>query len=183
MKERSTSRSAFFNARFNRSRSISRQHVNGGARPRDFLLSGGAVAESSPTCQQRQLDASGLGPTSTPCAIFAYISNAGDIHGDVSVIDTSSNAVVATVPVGSAPYGVAVNPAGTRVYVTNEFSETVSVIDTSTNTVVAIAVVGQYPEGVAVTPDGTRVYVANYGAKATAPSRSSTRPPIQWSLR
>src|SRR5204863_192108 len=86
--------------------------------------------------------------------------NVGD--GNVSVIDTSSNTVVATVPVGSAPYGVAVNREGTRVYVTNEFSETVSVIDTSTNTVVAIVVVGQqYPEGVAVTPDGPLAYVAH----------------------
>ena len=39
---------------------------------------------------------------------------------NVSVIDTATNTVVATVPVGSAPFGVAVNPAGTFAYVTND---------------------------------------------------------------
>jgi YVTN family beta-propeller protein len=66
------------------------------------------------------------------------------------------------VPVGTNPYyGVAVNPAGTRVYVTNQVSNTVSVINTSTNTVVATVNVGKYPCGVAVNPAGTRVYVVN----------------------
>ncbi len=79
----------------------------------------------------------------------------------MSVIDTSSNTVVATVPVGSDPYGVAVNPLGTPVYVSNYGSNTVSVIDTSSNTVVATIGVGSQPYGVAVNPSGTRVYVAN----------------------
>jgi YVTN family beta-propeller protein len=58
---------------------------------------------------------------------------------------------------------VAVNPAGTRLYVTNFFLEdnTVSVIDTTTNTVLTTVAVGRDPLGVAVNPAGTRVYVAN----------------------
>jgi YVTN family beta-propeller protein len=40
------------------------------------------------------------------------------VTGDtVSVIDTATNAVATTVAAGSDPYGVAVNPAGTFVYV------------------------------------------------------------------
>jgi len=54
--------------------------------------------------------------------------------------------VVTTVTVGSAPYGVAVNPAGTRVYVTNNNSDNVSVIDTATNTVAATVAVGFSPD-------------------------------------
>ncbi|HLB25375.1 MAG TPA: hypothetical protein VJM83_03495, partial [Nitrospirota bacterium] len=50
-------------------------------------------------------------------APFAYIANNGS--DDVSVIDTATNTVVATIPVGTQPRGVAVNLAGTRVYVTN----------------------------------------------------------------
>ena len=54
----------------------------------------------------------------------------------VSVIDTATNTVMgAPIPGGGAPYGVAVNPAGTRVYVAN-VSGSVSVIDTATNTVI-----------------------------------------------
>ena len=50
-------------------------------------------------------------------APFAYVPNSDD--GTVSVIDTATDTVVATVPVGQAPIGVAVHPAGTYAYVTN----------------------------------------------------------------
>jgi YVTN family beta-propeller protein len=53
-----------------------------------------------------------------------YISNAGS--KSVSVINTTTNTVTATVPVGIGPLGVAVDPAGMRVYVTNAGSDTVS---------------------------------------------------------
>jgi YVTN family beta-propeller protein len=82
--------------------------------------------------------------------------------GLVSVINTASNTVVATVTVGVDPFGVAVTPDGTHAYVTNLSSNTVSVIDTATNTVEAAAVaVGTEPIAVAVTPDGKHAYVAN----------------------
>ena len=70
----------------------------------------------------------------------------------VSVIDTSSNSVISTVPVGIDPAGVAVSPDGTLVYVTNLAGNTVSVINTSNNTVTATVNVGFDPIGVAVTP-------------------------------
>ena len=43
----------------------------------------------------------------------AYITNFND--GTVSVINTATNTVVATIPVGGHPYGVAVTPDGGRV--------------------------------------------------------------------
>src|SRR5262249_57229025 len=70
----------------------------------------------------------------------AYITNSGvppDFFGTVSVIDTTSNTVAATIPVGSAPFGVAVSPDGSTVYVANEFDNTVSVIATASNMVTA----------------------------------------------
>ncbi len=90
---------------------------------------------------------------------FAYIPNNGS--NNVSVINTVTNIVVATVPVGSLPVGVAVNPGGARVYITNSSGNSVSVIDTATNTVTATVPVGAFPQGVALNPAGTRVYVAN----------------------
>jgi YVTN family beta-propeller protein len=47
----------------------------------------------------------------------------------VSVIDTTSNRQVVTIPVGVSPIGVAVAPNGRRVYVANSASSSVSVID------------------------------------------------------
>ena len=100
-------------------------------------------------------------------APFAYVTNASS--NTVSVIDTATNTVVATVPVGNGevanpflfPSGVAVTPDGKHTYVTNASSNTVSVIDTATNTVVATVPVGINPYGVAIAPDGKRAYVAN----------------------
>ncbi|MCC6847473.1 MAG: YncE family protein [Deltaproteobacteria bacterium] len=101
-------------------------------------------------------------------APFAYVVNHGD--GTVSVLDTASSAVVATVPVGSQPLGAAVHPAGTRVYVTNQVTPngTVSVLDTATNAVVATVPVGAGPSGVAVKLPGDRVYVTNRDDKTVS---------------
>ena len=65
-------------------------------------------------------------------------------------------------PVGTNPFGVAITPDGTKVYVANEYDGTVSVINTTTNTVTSTVPVGFIPMGVAVTPDGTKVYVTNW---------------------
>ena len=65
----------------------------------------------------------------------AYVTNEG--AGSVSVIDTATNTIVATVPVGSNPDGIAVTPNGAFAYVAQESATTVSVIDTATNTITA----------------------------------------------
>lgn len=100
-------------------------------------------------------------PTSTGCEVLAYVTNNSD--NTVSVIDTASNMVTATVPVGTSPFGVAVSPNGKQTYVVNRIGSSVSVIDTATNTVVAFIPVGYLPYEVAISPDGTRAYVTNAG--------------------
>ena len=47
---------------------------------------------------------------------FAYVTNG--VSNNVSVIDTSTNTVLTSIPVGSYPLGVAITPDGTRAYVT-----------------------------------------------------------------
>jgi len=89
----------------------------------------------------------------------AYITNDGS--GNVSVIDTATNTVTATIPVGTAPFAVTVSPNGGTVYVANIDSDNVSAIAASTNKVIATITVGSAPEGVAASPDGSTVYVAN----------------------
>jgi YVTN family beta-propeller protein len=66
------------------------------------------------------------------------------------VIRTATKMVVKTIPVGLLPYGVAVTPDGTKVYVANFNDNTVSVIARPGNTVVATIPVGNGPEGVAI---------------------------------
>jgi len=79
----------------------------------------------------------------------------------VSVIDTATNTVVATVAVGTNPIGVAITPNGSFAYVANETDNSVSVINTATNAVVTTVSVGSSPHGIAITPDGASAYVAN----------------------
>ena len=83
-------------------------------------------------------------------APFVYVANG--ISNTVSVIATATNTVVATIPVGVGPLGVAITPTGAFAYVVNLNSSTVSVIATATNTVVAMISVGAEPSGVAITP-------------------------------
>lgn len=80
----------------------------------------------------------------------------------VYVIDTKTNTVEATVPVGKSPYGIAVTPDGKKAYVSifdscsSDYTDNVSVIDTATNTVIATVNTGKYtmngPVGVVIGP-------------------------------
>jgi len=98
---------------------------------------------------------------SPPVTQHAYVGNYG--NNTVAVIDTATQTVINTVPVGSYPRGVAVAPDGQYAYVTNANDNSVSVVDTGTETVVKTIPAGSYPEGVAVTPDGVSVYAVNLG--------------------
>jgi YVTN family beta-propeller protein len=91
---------------------------------------------------------------------FAYITN-GDSNS-ISVIDTVTNKVTATISVGSNPMGVAISQDGAKAYVGNANSNDVSVIDTATNTITATVPVGSSPQGIAVSPNGKNVYTANH---------------------
>ena len=77
---------------------------------------------------------------------LVYVSNLGD--NTVSVINTATNTVIATVPVGNLPTLIALTPDNTRAYVANQGSNDVTVINTATNTVVATIPVGSQPIGV-----------------------------------
>lgn len=104
--------------------------------------------------------------------------NTGGTQGAVSVIDTGTNTVTATIHLGilikpvfetvkTLDSVVAVSPDGSKVYVTNYVLDqqtrsaqgVVSVIDTGTNTVTATIRVGNNPSGIAVSPDGKKLYV------------------------
>src|ERR1035437_1488086 len=88
-------------------------------------------------------------------------TNKEENHFSVHVIDTATNTVTDTVPVGSFPKGITVSPDGKKVYVTNSWNDNVSVIDTTINTVTVSVPVGRFPEGITINPTGTKVYVTN----------------------
>src|SRR5437899_6572939 len=113
-----------------------------------------------------------FGVAISPNGKFAYVTNTGAVCDlcsfsqppSVSVIDTATYSVVATIPVGQYPAGVAITPNGAFAYVANFNSNNVSVIDTATNTVTATVTVGTNPLGVAITPNGAFAYVTNFAS-------------------
>jgi YVTN family beta-propeller protein len=93
----------------------------------------------------------------------------------VSVINTATNTVTATIPVGSNPTGVAVTQNRSKVYVANQGSNTVSVIKTKDNKVIATIPVGSSPFGVAVIPGGSKVYVTKKSGKDSGKKHTDRR--------
>src|SRR5262245_50617538 len=101
------------------------------------------------------------------------------VTGTVSVLDTASNTIMKTIPVGLHPTGMARSPRGDALYVTNSNSDTVSVISTATDQVVKTLFVGETgddnspllgssPNAIAVGPNGRTLYVANASNNAIA---------------
>ncbi|MFF0220009.1 beta-propeller fold lactonase family protein [Streptomyces vinaceus] len=121
----------------------------------------------------------------------AYSANTGT--DNVSVIDATTDLVIATVAVGDAPQNLAITPDGLHVYVVNQNSNNISVIDTVSNTVSAtIENVGVAPFGVAITrtpSNQSLAYVSLEGsgdvlvinADASPPSVIATIPDVMQS--
>jgi YVTN family beta-propeller protein len=84
----------------------------------------------------------------TPDGSLAYVANLGS--NNVSVINTATNTVLATIPVGTSPYGIAASADGTLVYVGNVGDSTLSIISTATNTVISTLPVSDGVSGIAV---------------------------------
>jgi YVTN family beta-propeller protein len=88
-----------------------------------------------------------------------YAVNTGS--DSVSVIDVTSNSIVATIGVHHRPYFIAVAPDGQRAYVPNSGSNTVSVLDLDLRREIAAAATGEGPGVARVSPDNRTLVVTN----------------------
>ena len=104
-----------------------------------------------------------LGPASPAHAVGTVLYVPNTFANTVSVVDTSSDTITATIPVGQWPYYTAVTPDGSQVFVPNYRSDTVSVISAATDTVTATIPVSSGPKGVVVDAAGKYAYVAGSG--------------------
>ena len=75
------------------------------------------------------------------------------------MIDSSTNTVVDTIPVGVNPTDIEFNPSNNRLYVSNSDTHDVSVIDSSTNTVVETIDVDGYPTTMLFNPFNNDIYI------------------------
>jgi YVTN family beta-propeller protein len=71
------------------------------------------------------------------------------------VLDAHSLQTIASIAVGSRPWGVGVSPDGHYLYTANGPSNDVSVVDTVELKVIATIKAGERPWGVAVVPTAT----------------------------
>lgn len=107
-----------------------------------------------------------------PNGAFVYVINYIDGNpgtGTISIIRTSDNTVVGTIPGFSGPFSIAITPDGNFAYVTNfgsnnfaPYGTTVSVVNLQTNTIIKTIDLGIQPSGIAITPDGKFAYASNY---------------------
>lgn len=92
--------------------------------------------------------------------LYASVFDEARSVTSVVVLDTVTRTVVATVPVPSRPFGLAVSPDGRSLWVPNQDTANVTVIDTARNAVVRQVPTSSNPHWVAFSRDGTRVYVS-----------------------
>jgi YVTN family beta-propeller protein/VCBS repeat-containing protein len=116
---------------------------------------------------------------------LAYVTNKYD--KTVSVIDTSTGAVVATIKVPYSPTAVVVNPGANQYSAYVAMTTGVAVIDTANNKVVDLNTgtatidvikVGSSPSAIAINSTGTRLYVSNGGSSTVSVINTATNTEI-----
>ena len=83
-----------------------------------------------------------------------------------AAMPVAAQTVTATVPAGTNPFAVAVNPVTNKTYIANRFSANVTVIDGATNTTATVPT-GITPNAVAVNPVTNKIYVATFSSTVT----------------
>jgi len=95
------------------------------------------------------------------------VAVASALTGTVSLINTATNKVIATIPVGSQGIGVVFDPVGPQFYAVDPIGNSVVAVSLPANTVGTPIGVGPNPFLVAVGPVGTpaagKLYVTNFG--------------------
>ena len=97
-----------------------------------------------------------------PNSTTLYVANAND--NTLSVINTSSNSVVATIalPSGGHPNGLALTPDGSTLMVMNSPAGGITYIQVSSNTVINSLTLGSNLEQAYLTSNGSNAYITDY---------------------
>ena len=81
--------------------------------------------------------------------------------GNVTVIDLSTDSIIAQVYSGEGAEGAAVSPNGDELWVTNRAENTISVFNTKTLALISKIDCGDFPIRIKFSPNGSRVLVSN----------------------
>lgn len=110
-----------------------------------------------------QVGANPTGAAASPTRNEVYVVNTGAAghNGSLSVIDTATNAVIATVPLHARPYQISIDGKGQRGYVANAGANTVSVVDLVHRRELSTVGTGEEPGLARISPDGRTLVVSN----------------------
>jgi YVTN family beta-propeller protein len=146
------------------------------------LVLAAACGKEQPSLGGRA-DTAGLSTGEAPPAELAYVTN--EDSQELSVIDTRSDSVVATIPVGTRPRGVRVTPDGKTVFVAlsgspkcpptmpdeeceklkaDKSRDGIAVVDAATRRVSRILPGGSDPEAFDISRDGSTLFISNEDA-------------------
>lgn len=136
------------------------------------LVSIGVVDTGAPVTLELRLRAKKTKRAATSSAPLALTPDGAELWvaatdvGALSVVDTRTDALVASVPVCARPMGVAVTPDGASVLVACAGSNEVVVLDRAARRVVArigeAEGIGREPRSIVLSPDGGRAFVSAY---------------------
>src|SRR3954469_7265860 len=145
-----------------------------------IALAVSACGGSAPPATTQAPPAAAPAPPPPP-AVGIYVTN--EASGDLSIVDAAAQAVVATIPLGKRPRGIAASPDGKFLYVAlsgspsappgvdektlpppDRKADGIGVVDIAQRKLVRVLTSGPDPEQVAVSHDGTRIFVANEDA-------------------
>ncbi|MGB8323889.1 MAG: choice-of-anchor D domain-containing protein, partial [Candidatus Acidiferrum sp.] len=99
--------------------------------------------------------------TATPANL--YVGSVSTANCCLDAVNTSTNAVVKSIPITTFNEPLGITPDQTRVYVADYTNNLIDVVDSTTNTLVTTIPVGPGATAVAITPNGQFGYVAEYG--------------------
>src|SRR5580692_708132 len=128
---------------------------------------------------------SGCGSVEKKSGYRIYVTN--EISGDLSVIDSTTMEVIATVPLGKRPRGIHPSPDGKTIYVAlsgsppappgvdestlpppDHSADGIGVVDVATSKLTRMLKAGSDPENFDVSLDGKTIYVSNEDASGVS---------------
>ncbi|MCO1656884.1 hypothetical protein [Pseudonocardia humida] len=116
----------------------------------------------------------------SPDSSRAYITVFDDARtvSLVAVLDTTTDTLLTTIPVGQRPFAAAVTPDGSRLWVPSHDDARIDVVDTATNAVTTSIPVPASPHGVAFSADGSRAYVASHESNVVSVLDTASATPV-----
>lgn len=107
-------------------------------------------------------------------AYIPYLYVTTMLGKSISVINTNTCKVDATINIGSYPNSFVASRDGSKLYISSQLKNTVSIINTATNLITKELEVGNGPISVDLSPDGMKVYVVNFKGNSVSVINTKT---------